>query len=139
MKALTVCNPWPYLILERRPEKRKQVENRTWSTPYRGELLIHAGKSREYLEAEDLADYPDMKFGFIVGLVTLVACLHIEHVWPERYNHLRDHEHAHGPYCWVLEHPRRLPEPLEIRGYQQLWTPPAWVLTRLSMMKLESL
>jgi hypothetical protein len=37
MKVLSVKNPWAYLIAW----GAKNVENRTWKTPYRGELYIH--------------------------------------------------------------------------------------------------
>lgn len=39
--ALTVLQPWASLIAL----DEKQFETRSWSTPYRGTLVIHAGKS----------------------------------------------------------------------------------------------
>ena len=45
MKALTICQPYPHLIML----GEKPVENRTWATSYRGPLAIHAGKSRQWL------------------------------------------------------------------------------------------
>jgi hypothetical protein len=44
-KALTICQPYAELIAR----GEKVIENRTWPTSYRGPLLIHAGKSREWL------------------------------------------------------------------------------------------
>ena len=41
MKALTVCQPWAWAIVE----GHKSVENRRWSTAYRGLLLIQAASS----------------------------------------------------------------------------------------------
>jgi hypothetical protein len=41
MKVLSVRQPWAWLLVA----GRKDVENRTWNTKYRGPLLIHAGKS----------------------------------------------------------------------------------------------
>jgi hypothetical protein len=41
MKALTVKQPWAYLICA----DIKDVENRTWKTNFRGRVLIHAGAS----------------------------------------------------------------------------------------------
>jgi hypothetical protein len=38
MKHLSIKNPWAYLIVS----GMKDVENRTWRTPYRGTLIIHA-------------------------------------------------------------------------------------------------
>jgi len=40
MKGLTVIQPWAWLIAN----GKKLIETRTWSTDYRGPLLIHAGK-----------------------------------------------------------------------------------------------
>lgn len=40
MKALSICQPWAWLILH----AGKDVENRTWRTSHRGVVLIHAPK-----------------------------------------------------------------------------------------------
>lgn len=40
MKTLSVRQPWSWAIAR----GFKPVENRTWSTPYRGPLAIHAGQ-----------------------------------------------------------------------------------------------
>ena len=40
MKTLSVRQPWAWLIVY----GGKDIENRSWRTPYRGPLLIHAGK-----------------------------------------------------------------------------------------------
>jgi hypothetical protein len=82
MKALSIRQPWAWAIFY----AGKRIENRTWSTNYRGPLLIHAARgmtSREYCDAvqfmidrklwpERAADslllYPDCwKRGGIVG------------------------------------------------------------------------
>lgn len=42
-RALSVRQPWAWAILH----AGKDVENRSWATGYRGELLIHAGKTIE--------------------------------------------------------------------------------------------
>jgi len=44
MKALSICQPWAWLIVQ----GFKDVENRSWKTNYRGTLLIHASKSFDY-------------------------------------------------------------------------------------------
>jgi hypothetical protein len=41
MKALSILQPWAWLIVN----GHKDIENRTWRTTFRGEVLIHAGKS----------------------------------------------------------------------------------------------
>lgn len=41
MKALSITQPWATLIAQ----GHKRIETRSWSTNYRGPLVIHAGKS----------------------------------------------------------------------------------------------
>lgn len=122
MKALTVCQPYAELIVR----GLKPIENRTWPTSYRGPLVIHAGKSREWMDDGDIEAYPSMAFGAAVGVARLVACLPLMYPadgpnWPERWKALSQHEHANGPWCWVLEDVRRFAEPIPFRGAQGLW------------------
>jgi len=51
MKALSIQQPWAYLITR----LTKDIENRDWTTPYRGTIAIHAGKT------PDLTFFPDGK------------------------------------------------------------------------------
>jgi hypothetical protein len=123
MKALTICQPYAELIAR----GDKPIENRTWPTSYRGQLAIHAGKSRAWLGDDDeeaalyAVDVTRIPFGAVVAVVDLVACLHQDQAWPGRWRDLKDHEHANGPWCWVLENVRRLPAPIDARGAQGLW------------------
>ena len=39
LKALTIKQPWAWAIVA----GHKDVENRSWSTPYRGWIVVHAG------------------------------------------------------------------------------------------------
>lgn len=49
MMALSIRQPWASLILK----AGKDIENRTWSTRYRGRILIHAAKGMTRDEHED--------------------------------------------------------------------------------------
>lgn len=54
MKALTIKQPWASLIME----CGKDVENRSWSTSFRGRVAIHSSKKpdpREWIDAVELA------------------------------------------------------------------------------------
>ena len=117
MKTLTICQPYAELIAR----GDKPIENRTWATPYRGSLAIHAGKSRAWLDDGDEQEYGPLVFGAVVAIADVVACLHINQAWPIAWRHLKDHEHANGPWCWVLEHVRRLQAPVYCLGAQGLW------------------
>ena len=118
MKALTICQPYAELIAR----GDKPIENRTWPTNHRGPIAIHAGKSRTWLDPDDERLYPGMAFGAIVATADLVMCLYVNATeWPPRWQHLRDHEHANGPWCFVLENIKRLPQPIPARGAQGFW------------------
>lgn len=148
MKALTICQPYAHLIcLPDDDDRAKRVENRTWPTSYRGPLLIHAGKSREWLELNDSGDrdelydlaLADMQFGFIIGIADLRDCVEkfvLEGNAPRRFQEssrrrwpwLEMHEHAEGPWCWVLQEVRRFETPIPYKGAQGLFNVPRKVV-----------
>jgi hypothetical protein len=79
MKALSIHQPWAWAILH----AGKTVENRTWSTKYRGPLLIHASKTRTSYDREAQVDWlkvygvviprwEELVVEAIVGVVELV-------------------------------------------------------------------
>lgn len=135
MKALTICQPYADLIcLPDDDDRAKRVENRTWSTNYRGPLLIHAGKSRQWLQGDNYGiPLSDMVFGAIVGVCRLSGCVN-RHVgrWGAEWsygalNHwpwLAGHQHAEGPYCFVLTECRRFETPIPYRGAQGFFDVP---------------
>lgn len=121
MKALTICQPYAHLILQ----GRKTCENRTWYTPYRGPLYIHAGKSRDWLDADDNygISIPDMAFGAVIAIAELVACVRDdERMLPRWLDGMstEQREHVQGPYCWFLDRVRPV-GPWPWRGAQRLW------------------
>lgn len=127
MKALTICQPYASLIV--RGDKR--VENRTWPTSYRGRLYIHAGKSREWLTSED--DHPSenygiplasMPFGAVIATAVLADCVRFDRIGQgmvgQRWPWLGEHEHANGPWCWILANVVPI-GPWPWKGAQGLW------------------
>lgn len=131
MKALTICQPYAELIAR----GDKLVENRTWPTSYRGELLIHAGKGRKFLGGDNYGIQIDsMDFGKVIAVASLAACVQ----WPNRnlpswLNWMSEHEHAEGPWCWVLNNVRRLQEPISYTGAQGIFNVPNELLTELNL------
>ncbi|KMO29727.1 hypothetical protein VQ03_29060 [Methylobacterium tarhaniae] len=113
-KAISVRQPWAHMILY----EGKPVENRSWSTNYRGPVLLHAAKSMTNAECDDALDLleaisrqdqqanlqrrarilNDMRRGGIVGVVEIVDCV-TEHPSPWFI----------GRYGFVLANPRPLP------------------------------
>lgn len=86
MRAISIRQPWAWLIVH----GFKTIENRDWSTSYRGPVLIHASKTctRKYHEevtqsvALMLAEhtppiprYEDLERGGIVGRAEIVDCI----------------------------------------------------------------
>jgi hypothetical protein len=138
MKALTICQPYASLIcLPEADPRHKRIENRTWPTSYRGPLLIHAGKSRDWLDIDDMDDdltgvdleydlpLHEMAFGAVVATAKLLNCVTLESIMLGRYDDIypwaKDHMHAEGPWCWILGEVVALPEPIPARGAQGLW------------------
>jgi hypothetical protein len=139
MPALTICQPYAYLItLPHTDPRHKRVENRTWPTSHRGDLVIHAGKSREWLHTYDegeitVAEMMAMPFGAVVAVADMTACMdvgdidHLNTSHPMRW--LRSHPHCEGPVCWVLENVRVLRKPIPAKGAQGIWQwTPQWPL-----------
>lgn len=120
MKALTVCEPWASAIML----GRKPVENRDWSTNYRGTLLIHAGKSTRFL----CETYPDgsavpmdrLTFGAILGTVQLTDCIPLRDA--------PDTPWAEGAYCWIVTDPKPFDRPIPYRGLPGLFDVPENIL-----------
>lgn len=137
VKCLSVRHPWAWLLTH--PEILKQcgiepkcIENRDWSTRYRGPLLIHAGTQvdRELFTLDRTLDhsYWKGKFGAagaaladampqtpreyvtkaIVGVAELVQVVeYSESRW------------FVGPFGWMLKHARPIPPVLNYPG--RLW------------------
>jgi hypothetical protein len=111
-KALSVRQPWAWAIAE----GLKRIENRTWTTSYRGPLVIHASSNRRDLESEHVSLLPafdpeSLRFGVAAALVELVDVLTVR----QARRAFPGDPFVMGPYCWVVEDPRPL-RPLTVRG-----------------------
>lgn len=111
MKALTICQPYAHEIVI----GEKRSEFRTWATRYRGDLLIHAGKSRSWMEVGDEERYPGMVFGAILGIAFLNGC------------------EADGPteWAWKLTNIRRFVTPIPYKGRRGLFDIPDEALAEI--------
>jgi hypothetical protein len=140
MKALTLWRPWPAAIFY----LGKNVENRTWPAPDKiigKRIAIHSGQ-REDTDAlpfiyNAMSPQPQSIFecivilngikevdykGAIIGTVIIERCC--------RYRQVSS-KWAEGPYCWLLEDPIILPEPILCKGAQGLWEVPAEIASLL--------
>ncbi|MBR9800570.1 ASCH domain-containing protein [bacterium] len=127
MKALTVSQPWASLIVS----GEKFVENRTRVTHYRGTILIHAGKGRQYLDREALKGYTT---GAIIGRADLIDCIRLtdlqqrprgERLLMDRdrptVGEILNHRYTDGPVLWILANARKLATPIPCNGNLGLW------------------
>lgn len=113
--ALTISQPWASLIAD----GVKLLENRTWSTHYRGPLAIHAGKGTQFLTRSELKAYPT---GAIVAIAQLVDVVHVSAINDGSYpTSAEQQEHAQGPFCWVLRDVQKLDTPAPCSGTLGLW------------------
>lgn len=82
MKAISIRQPWAWLIVN----GHKDIENRSWRTKYRGQVLVHASqgvKRSDYDAAYALASRLGIKLphrsefetGGIVGVATITDCV----------------------------------------------------------------
>lgn len=124
MKALSIRQPWAWLVVD----GYKPLENRTWTTKYRGEFLVHAGKSydlaaHQYVRNEVgtlLADELDLhrvnlgRGGFI-GIAEIEDCFNPDHPRLEQ-GHMRpewERWYNEGCCAWIIKNPR----PIEFIPY----------------------
>lgn len=128
VRALTIHQPYAHLIMtpsEQLPLGwcQKRVENRRWFCGYRGPLAIHAGRSTDRMPTDH--NFGKLPFGAILGIVELVACVDYRpgkrDKLPKGLEWIGSHQHAEGPWCFVLANPQPLALPYFTRGYQGLW------------------
>lgn len=137
MKAITLTQPWATLVAI----GAKRFETRSWSTPYRGELAIHAAKGMPTWAIE-FAKYDPRCVNALreagVGSVgelprgVVIATAHLVRVLPtsalrggfdrERLEQeLAFGDFTPGRFMWLLEGVVALPEPVPARGALGLW------------------
>lgn len=125
MKVITVKQPFATLIAE----GLKEYEFRTWKTKYRGEILIHAGKSIDKKAMQRFAnlklDYP---LGCIIAKANLTDCLLVDNDLKKilkkknkevYYNTLNPKTDWIG-YGFKLENIEKV-EPIYLNGKLSLW------------------
>ncbi len=114
MKTITIKQPWAWAIVA----GHKKIENRSWKTDWRGELVIIAGRAqdridygRHFLDRHGIFMPAELIFGAAIGVVTL------HDIVPP--NELHD-PFAEGPWCWLLKNPRKFKKSIPMRGHLAL-------------------
>lgn len=134
MKALSLWQPWASAIAC----GVKCIETRSWYTPYRGPLAIHAAKKWD----GDLKDttlflcglHPvfgdrlkatgtPMPLGQVICTVDLVACTSSEELLRRGISKMEQDfgDFSDCRWGWEMANVKVLPEPIPARGFQQLW------------------
>lgn len=115
MKALSIRQPWAWLIaMAAGYERPQRVENRQWSTEYRGPLLIHAAKTLDLGGAgRTVQRRPDLKgiedpftwepYGMRGGLIGIC---YLANVAVPKGDEWYDHNSRYG---WILEYAYPIP------------------------------
>jgi hypothetical protein len=136
MKALTLTQPWASLMAL----QQKRIETRSWSTSYRGELVIHAAKGFP-LWAKEICEEPEFKralggatakdLPLSVGLcvVRLLACIRTEDMHKAEFilgykpsaSEVEFGDYSEGRYAWLTEYVRPIDEQIYRRGALGLW------------------
>jgi hypothetical protein len=135
MRALSVMQPWATLLAT----GQKRFETRSWTTPYRGPLAIHAAKGfpREAVDrcfggpflsallATGIRSTSDLPRGAVIATAELVDVGRITS--PEAFayvlgaNEIAFGDWTPGRYAWFLHNFQPLAEPIPARGALGLW------------------
>ncbi len=130
-KVLSLLQPWASLVVM----GLKTIETRSWTTHYRGPLLIHASKGKAGAAVAEgpvfrkhIPDFRALPFGAIIGEARLADVLRIEETGlpPEHLARLTLEERAFGDYgagryAWMLEGAVAWAEIIPARGHLGLW------------------
>ena len=123
MKVLTIKQPWATLIMQ----GDKKYEFRSWQTKYRGELLIHAGKSVDKEAIKRLGKYlpENLPLGKILGKVRLVDCIKMSPEFKEillkENSEIYTKSSFQENYGWQVTDIEVFKEPIEAKGRLSLW------------------
>src|SRR6202012_4799321 len=130
MKIISIKQPWASLIIAGGTNIRtgaidqKDIENRTWSTSYRGPVLVHASLRADAVSLGEIERRFGLRLsatlplGGVIGMTEIVDCV-------------RPHSsrwYAPGCYGFVLANSRPLPF-VPWKGALSLRSAPAELLT----------
>ena len=115
MRCLAVRQPWAWALVA----GAKDIENRSWSTDYRGPIIIQVSSTKSevnrWIKAGD-ATLSDTVFTYsaLIGVVDVIDVVPLQ----------QDLEHnpwASGPYCWRVANARVFKEPITAKGKLSLY------------------
>ena len=124
MKVITIKQPFASLIAE----GIKEYEFRTWKTKYRGEILIHAGKSINKEAMKKFEKYNlDYPTGCIIAKANLTDCIRIDKKAREMLKEKNSLVYSRvikdiewDGYGFKIENVEKI-EPISLNGKLSLW------------------
>jgi DNA (cytosine-5)-methyltransferase 1 len=130
--AISLHQPWASLIAL----GLKQYETRSWSTSYRGPLLICSAKLKKELDQKskydwlkdkhsiNLEDFESLRFGCAIALVELTDCIKMDEAFIQSQSELEIDcgGWAAARYAWKLENIRKVLPMVHIKGRQGLFS-----------------
>lgn len=122
-RVLTLRQPWAWLVAE----GYKHIENRKWSTKFRGDFLIHAASDMTNSEWRLVSDFAadrgvivpkrdELHFGVLLAVATLVDVL-----MPDVDVNGSETWHLPGQYGFVLEGIAPLARRVPCKGHLNFW------------------
>ncbi|KFK33934.1 hypothetical protein AALP_AA5G080100 [Arabis alpina] len=132
--CLTMHQPWASLLVH----GIKRIEGRSWPSPIRGRLWIHAASKvpdeatikamedfyREIYAVDGITDiqfpqhYPVSR---LIGCVEVVGCVSCDELQNWEALPLGVRLEGQTDFCWLCEQPQKLIIPFEMRGYQGVY------------------
>ena len=127
-RVLSVRQPWAWAIVS----GLKPVENRSWSTRYRGTVLIHASATIDawgiqWFEKERIAVPANLVRGAVVGSCELIEIVN-------RRQGRRFGKWFFGPVGWVVSNAREYAQPIAMKGSLGLFRPSPAILRGVSRL-----
>ena len=119
MRCLSIRNPWAWAICL----GEDNVENRTWSTDYRGTIAIHTSTNESVVKSAQKGrkgfKFPTnlFQYGAIIGLADIEDVI-------EYGPRVENNPWASGPYCWLLKNGRFLDTAIPLKGQLTLFSLP---------------
>lgn len=141
MKALTLAQPWATLVAI----GAKKIETRSWPTPHRGLVAIHAAKTISRvggkLRLSNLCSSPrfsralsefgylpkSLPLGGIIATAEIVNCVSTNlsaELPPQDSDEYAFGDYAANRFMWFLNDVRVLPNPIKCVGAFKLWPVP---------------
>jgi activating signal cointegrator 1 len=134
VRALSLTQPWATLVVL----GEKRIETRSWRTPHRGRLGIHAAKgfprwARERCSEQPFIgclyragyrDWADLPLGAILGWVDLVDCVPTTGIEVAGISHQERAfgDYSEGRWAWLLDEPRAFALPRPHAGALGVWS-----------------